>query len=428
MAFRFNWPEFGPEFYDEAKTLLENALNKGTKPANIVDHITVKELHMGTTPPDLEILEIGELTMDKFRGIFKLTYAGDAYIVLQTKVQANPMCTERPDLSRHTRPDILAADQPLVVPMLLRISDLRLRGIVVLVVSKTKGVTLVFKNDPLESIQISSTFDSIASIREFLQREIEKQLRQMLQEEIPVMIHNLSQRYLPKTTPGSNQQCAPSILEDDPSHIPTLTANSTYDAISEYQSQVSIPAAQPFLFEDDLSDIYLSKRLSHVSFAPYFDKGIAPVTMANLSHLNRHYGICPLYTEYACISTMHRHFQAYDPTDDELTEETMSLTSSFATYNDLYTEDDDMPWYATELSIVSEPSSLEQSYILYPNTNVFVKKLAQLTVMHHTASISTPVMQHVAFRSLPHSVRKTMPKHNKIPRRRTIRLTGVKMP
>lgn len=40
-------------------------------------------------PPELEILEIGDLSTDRFRGIFRLTYAGDAYIVLQTKVQVS---------------------------------------------------------------------------------------------------------------------------------------------------------------------------------------------------------------------------------------------------------------------------------------------------------------------------------------------------
>ncbi|KAL0074434.1 hypothetical protein J3Q64DRAFT_1778064 [Phycomyces blakesleeanus] len=196
MAFRFNWPEFDSDFYDEARSQFEAALNKGNKPKNIVDHIAVKELYMGTLPPELEILEIGELSTDKFRGIFKLTYNGDAHIVLQTKVQANPMHTKQSDLPRHSRPNILAAHQPLVVPMLLRISDLKLRGIVVLVVSKTKGITLVFKNDPLESILVSSTFDSVTSVRNFLQREIEKQLRNLFQEDLPVMIHNLSLRHI----------------------------------------------------------------------------------------------------------------------------------------------------------------------------------------------------------------------------------------
>lgn len=49
MAFRFNWPEFDSEFYGEARSQLEAALNKGNKPKNIVDHISVTELNMGTT-------------------------------------------------------------------------------------------------------------------------------------------------------------------------------------------------------------------------------------------------------------------------------------------------------------------------------------------------------------------------------------------
>lgn len=87
MSFRFNWPEFDQEFINLASVELENALNRGKKPSNICDTIRVKELHMGTQPPELDILEIGELTMDRFRGIFKMAYSGDGYLVLETKVQ-----------------------------------------------------------------------------------------------------------------------------------------------------------------------------------------------------------------------------------------------------------------------------------------------------------------------------------------------------
>ncbi|KAI7895235.1 uncharacterized protein EV154DRAFT_407860, partial [Mucor mucedo] len=196
MAFRFNWPDFDADFCNEAKAQLETALNKGTKPRNIVDHISVTQLNMGTTAPDLEILEVGELSTDKFRGMFKLTYAGDASLVIQTKVQANPM-HKKSDLPRHTRP-VLAADQPLIVPILLSISELKLTGIIVLVVSGTKGITLVFKNDPFTSIKVGSTFDSVTSVRSYLQREIEEQLRVLLREDLPSMIHNLSKRHLQK--------------------------------------------------------------------------------------------------------------------------------------------------------------------------------------------------------------------------------------
>ncbi|KAJ3054556.1 ERMES complex subunit, partial [Rhizophlyctis rosea] len=87
MSFNINWPTFSPEFIQQAKTQITAALNKGQKPANIVGDIVVEELYMGKKPPDLEVLEIGELQPDRFRGMFKLVYQGDAHIVLVTKVQ-----------------------------------------------------------------------------------------------------------------------------------------------------------------------------------------------------------------------------------------------------------------------------------------------------------------------------------------------------
>lgn len=76
--------------------------------------------------------------------------------------------------------------------MQLRISNLKLRGIVVLVIDKLKGITLVFKNDPLEKVDVSSSFDNVPNIRRFLQAQIEGQLRKMFQDDLPQLIHNLS--------------------------------------------------------------------------------------------------------------------------------------------------------------------------------------------------------------------------------------------
>jgi distribution and morphology protein 34 len=91
---------------------------------------------------------------------------------------------------------MLAAKQPLVVPMLLRLSRFELSSYVVLVVSKQKGITLVFKTDPLQNVDINSTFDSISVIQKFIQREIEGQLRQMFREDLPGIIHRLSQQWV----------------------------------------------------------------------------------------------------------------------------------------------------------------------------------------------------------------------------------------
>lgn len=71
-------------------------------------------------------------------------------------------------------------------------SDIKLSAFIILVFSKQKGLTLVFRNDPLESLKVSSTFDSIQFVRDYLQRTIEQQLRNLMMDELPAIIHRLS--------------------------------------------------------------------------------------------------------------------------------------------------------------------------------------------------------------------------------------------
>lgn len=193
MAFNFNW---SPLIADtsRAREMLTTALNKSPKPPIIVDDIIVTELNLGTTPPELEILEIGDLAEDRFRGIFKMSYAGDAFLTLKTKVQANPLKTNLSNKPDFASPQPLAAASGLTIPLQITLSDIRLSGFVILVFSKQKGLTLVFRNDPLESLKVSSTFDSIPFVRDYLQKEIEGQLRVLFMEDLPAIIHRLSLR------------------------------------------------------------------------------------------------------------------------------------------------------------------------------------------------------------------------------------------
>ncbi|KAF3894853.1 Mitochondrial distribution and morphology protein 34 [Trichophyton interdigitale] len=196
MAFNFNWSPLMADagFYTRAQELLTAALNKSPKPPIIVGDITVTELNLGSIPPDLEILEIGDLADDRFRGIFKMSYSGDAYLTLKTCVQANSLNTYMVTRPSFTSPCPLAADHGLTIPLQITLSDIKLSGFVVLVFSKQKGITLVFRNDPLESLKVSSTFDSIPFVRDYLQRTIEGQLRLLFMDELPAIIHRLSLR------------------------------------------------------------------------------------------------------------------------------------------------------------------------------------------------------------------------------------------
>jgi distribution and morphology protein 34 len=193
MAFNFNWSPLMADT-SRAREMLTAALNKYPKPPIIVDDIIVTELNLGETPPDLEILEIGDLAEDRFRGIFKMSYTGDAFLTLKTRVQANPLNTYLSTKPSFTSPQPLAAASGLTIPLQITLSDIRLSGFVILVFSKQKGLTLVFRNDPLESLKVSSTFDSIPFVRDYLQREIEKQLRNLFMEDLPAILHKLSLR------------------------------------------------------------------------------------------------------------------------------------------------------------------------------------------------------------------------------------------
>ncbi|KAL2440815.1 Mitochondrial distribution and morphology protein 34 [Exophiala dermatitidis] len=197
MAFNFNWSPLSTDagFLPRAQELLTNALNRADpKPAIIVDDIVVNELNLGDVPPELEILEIGDLAEDRFRGTFKMTYRGNAYLTLKTRVQANPLNTYLRTRSAFASPQPLAADKGLTIPLQITLSEFRLSGFIILVFSRQKGLTLVFRNDPLESLRVSSTFDSIPFVANFLQKEIETQLRGLLMDELPAIIHRLSLR------------------------------------------------------------------------------------------------------------------------------------------------------------------------------------------------------------------------------------------
>lgn len=196
MAFNFNWAPLSgdPGFYKRAEELLTDAMNKNKKPAIIVDDILVNELNLGDVPPDLDVVEISDIGVDKFRGTFKMSYAGNAFITIKTRVQVNPLNTYLVTRPSYTSPRPLAAATGLTIPLQITLSDFRLSAIIILVFSKQKGLTIVFRNDPLESLKVSSTFDSIPFVANYLQTVIEGQLRTLFMDELPAIIHRMSLR------------------------------------------------------------------------------------------------------------------------------------------------------------------------------------------------------------------------------------------
>ena len=178
-----------------------------------------------------------------------MVYSGDAFMTLKTRVQANPLNTYLSTKPSFASPQPLAAASSLTIPLAITLSDIRLSGFVILVFSKLKGITLVFRNDPLESLKVSSTFDSIPFVRDYLQNEIEKQLRLLFMEDLPAIIHRLSLRLF---VPPDHQQ-APA----------DLNSNTHLDSGQEAQEEPIDPLASPPLgptdaTEDDLEQTWFS--------------------------------------------------------------------------------------------------------------------------------------------------------------------------
>ena len=162
------------------------------------------------------------------------------FIVMQTKTdvhyppppqpQANPLSTYLSTTPSFTSPCPLAASAPLTIPLQITLSEIRLSGFIILVFSKAKGITLVFRNDPLESLRVSSTFDSIPFIKDYLQKEIERVVRGLFQEELPVGIHRLSLKWFNPDYAASLE--AESNASTQPTTHPSYSAESDDEGIA----------------------------------------------------------------------------------------------------------------------------------------------------------------------------------------------------
>jgi distribution and morphology protein 34 len=112
--------------------------------------------------------------------------------LIYQQLQANPLNTYLSAKPGFTSPQPLAAASSLTIPLQITLSEIKLSAFIILVFSKQKGLTIVFRNDPLESLKVSSTFDSIQFVRDYLQRTIEGKLRDLMMDELPAIIHRLS--------------------------------------------------------------------------------------------------------------------------------------------------------------------------------------------------------------------------------------------
>ncbi|KAF6015254.1 hypothetical protein HII13_000190 [Brettanomyces bruxellensis] len=219
MSFKINWDYIEKESFTQyAKDTLNEAMNSGKRPNILSDGIKIMDLNFGSIAPEFEILEIGDLGKDRFRGIFKFNYSGDASVTMTTKVSASLLKNYNAnikdhlmenceadvsyncaDLSNFIEPNFIVSDCDFDIPLYVTLSSIKMSSIIVVVFSVSKGLTLVFKNEPLESIDVNSTFDKIRPIARFLQEKIETQIGELFREFLPGMLYKFSLEYTTKS-------------------------------------------------------------------------------------------------------------------------------------------------------------------------------------------------------------------------------------
>jgi len=114
------------------------------------------------------------------------------------------------------------------------------------VVSASKGITLVFKNDPLQNVEVSSTFDSVEVIRGYLQQEIEGQLREMFREDLPGIIHRMSQTWLGRGGGGGKVEMPYKDNPDGPGVSPSAGLGTPGQGLSGVEEEDELDPNDPY--------------------------------------------------------------------------------------------------------------------------------------------------------------------------------------
>lgn len=213
MSFKISWdPDLiNASNFPHVAALLESALSKGPRPDGVIGPILVDHLYLGDSPPHLHIKSIIDLDKTRFKAVFSMVYAGNASITLRTRVQANLLRTAVTSSSSSSPPgtttaaaappppppisvlpSFLGALPSLAMPLQFTIHDFRLKGTVTLVVAKNRGAVLVFQDDPLQSIQISSSLDDLPSVSAKIKAEVEAEIRDVFRDSIPRVIYDLT--------------------------------------------------------------------------------------------------------------------------------------------------------------------------------------------------------------------------------------------
>ncbi|CAG8544127.1 4030_t:CDS:2 [Diversispora eburnea] len=264
--------------------------------------------------------------------------------------------------------------------MLLRLSNLKLRGIIVLVVSKQKGITLVFKNDPLEKVDVTSTFDSISR---------------------------------PQCMFSGNTPYDTMSMPDLRYHTPLLTPNSEIsrdlDSLDGYPGYSTYSTYSAY---SNFCDLFERKK----------EEGLKAISSPKKDHKDHHMdGNRP-----RIFHRQQPHRRGSLPTwlpSSQQEQHYSQLRNSLRPAN-LQRHNQ----YQNFDRTITNQQIQQQEIFLQPSETSVAAQLATLMNSNHTISPYTRTLQHLTFRSYPHPTNKTTTNKRKSPGKVTVKRNILKFP
>lgn len=272
MSFRFDWSILGSHPLDPS--MLSSIISKARKPPSIVGDLVVKDFALGNVSPQVDLLDINEVCDDSFSATFQFSYSGDARFQLAAAAEINSLALYTTHCPRWAQPGSILGNSALQIPVVINITDLKIKTRVLLKYCKSKGVVLIVLDDPLESLSISSNLDSIASVKQHLHKELHTQIRDAIIEDLPPQIFKKTSS---NTDPISHSRFCDLATAYDYSHLlaPLGYLRSAWTRIKMALSSIYDTAVKLAALEDrymtlnvlslDDDGSYYSRSMLHMS-------------------------------------------------------------------------------------------------------------------------------------------------------------------
>jgi len=131
MSFKFDWSRISTNngLREQLREKINCALQKSLA-ENENYTVVLRLLDFGSEPPELQIVKINELKVDKIHLIFSFTYQGDAFMSFDVNLQVNPLVSDKGRIGHLSRTHMgtLSSHLPLHAGINTTLSKFEIEG------------------------------------------------------------------------------------------------------------------------------------------------------------------------------------------------------------------------------------------------------------------------------------------------------------